>query len=64
MARQSRSSRAKAMRVARQARQGPFLRLGCERCGDDSGELRLVGTRMLCTGCVNRPADRWEPSDD
>jgi hypothetical protein len=51
MARQSRQSRAKALRTARQTRQAPYQPLLCERCGAGHADLSFVAGRMLCGEC-------------
>lgn len=53
MARVSRSAKARAMRVARQQRQGEHHPLSCERCGANVHDfgLSLVGAALLCSDC-------------
>jgi hypothetical protein len=58
MARISRSAKARAMREARQQRQGDYRPLACEACGADlhATFLSVTGSSLLCGDC--------DPSDD
>jgi RNA polymerase-binding transcription factor DksA len=75
MARISRSAKARAMRVARQQRQGDYRPLACEACGTDliASELSVIGSALLCAECDTSSEDElrgwnergaWEDLDD